>query len=103
MFRGRASRRRADGERLDRLAEALQLEGAERFGLDGLVDLRQHPLTDDDVARRRGIAQARGEVEDAADGAVVVTTLEADSADRCVAQRDADREVELVPAPAPRG
>src|SRR5947208_9121629 len=96
-------RRRADGERLDRLPEALQLEAAERFGLDDLLDLRQDPLADSDLARRRGVAKARGEVEDAADGAVVVATLEADPADRRVAERHTEREVELVPAlPPPR-
>src|SRR6266487_2678677 len=91
----------ADGERLDRLPEALQLEEAERFGLDDLLHFRQHPLANDDLARRRGVAEARGEVEDAADGAVVVATLEADPADRRVAERHTEREVELVPALPP--
>src|SRR5439155_15027025 len=86
----------ADGERLDRLPEALQLEAGERFGLDDLLDLRQDPLADSDLARRRGVAEARGEIEDAADCAVVVATFEADPTDRRVADRHTEREVELV-------
>src|ERR1044072_8465927 len=95
-------RRRADGEGLDRLPEALERDVTERFGLDGPPPPPQAPPADDDLARGRGVAGARGEVENAAAGAVVVAALEADPADRRVAECDTHREVELVPALTPR-
>src|ERR1041385_3532758 len=54
-------RRRADGEALARLPEALERDVTERFGLDDLLHLRQDPPADDDLARGRGVAEARGE------------------------------------------
>src|SRR4029077_8805552 len=38
-----------DRDRLDRLAEALQLEPAERLSVHELLHLREHPLADDDL------------------------------------------------------
>src|SRR5262249_46336312 len=78
--------RACHGKRLDRLAEALQLESADRGCLDDLLDLGEHALPDDDLPRLRGVAEARGEIEDAADRAVVVAPLEADPPDRGITE-----------------
>ena len=59
------------------------------------------PWPDQDLSRRRARAQARGEVRDRAERAVVVAPLEADAAERGVAGLDPDPECELGAAAAP--
>jgi hypothetical protein len=49
----------------------------------------------------RLVTETRGDVGDGADGGIVEATLEADSAKRSEAVRDADAEANLVPETAP--
>ena len=67
--------------------------------LDGAGDTRRH----EDLAALGLAAQARREVRDRADGAVVPAPLEPDGADRGVTLGDADAEPEVVTALAPGG
>src|SRR5215471_14573937 len=62
------------------------------------VDRCVRALAEQDFTGRRSIAKAGGEVNDVADRAVVVTTLEADSPKGCIAGGDADAKTEVVAA-----
>src|SRR2546422_9889267 len=84
------------------LEESFEVEIAPGLGLHEGVRLRQQALGDQDLARLGLAAETGGEVRDGADGAVVPAPLEADRADRRVALRDADAELELVAELAPR-
>ncbi len=54
-----------------RLGEALEIEVADGFDLGELFSIGVDPLGKQDLAGFRGVAQARGEVQNGADGAVV--------------------------------
>ena len=77
--------------------DPLQLELT--YGLDrhGILDLRQHPRTDEDLSRLRLVAQPRGDVGHRANSCVIKASLEADGAERRKAVRDADAEANVVP------
>src|SRR5215475_237776 len=65
------------------------------------VDRCVRALAEQDFTGRRSVAKAGGEVDDVADRAVVVTTLEADSPKGCIAGGDADAKTEVVAAFSP--
>src|SRR5437762_3294564 len=90
-----------DVEGRDRLRQSLQRERAYLLGLDQILHVPRHPQGDEDLAGLGLAAQTRRQVGDRADRAVVPAALEADGADGRVALRDADPEVQLVPALAP--
>src|SRR5262249_3113790 len=101
---GRLRPESADGVRFDRTAEALEPHLADRLGLHRVLGRRERPPGDQDLSRLRFARQARGEDDRIADRAVVITPLEADPAQRRIAGRDPDADLELVAAssPAPR-
>ena len=84
----------------NRLGEAFQAQFADRFGLHVLLDRAEGALADDDLARPRLVAKPRRQVDDAADGGVFTTLLEAYLPERGVTRGNADTESERV-APAP--
>ena len=82
-----------------RLGEAAEAQLAERVDDGDLLDGREDPLADEDLAALRLGAQACREVGHAADGRVVGAALEADLAKGRVALRDPHAEVQgVVPA-----
>src|SRR6185437_1975266 len=60
-------------------------------------------LAEDDLAGKGFVAEAGGEVADAADRAVVVSAVVPDSSEGGIAERDPDGEVQLVAASQPLG
>ena len=60
--------------------DPLQLKLAHWLDLHDVLDLRQHPRTNQDLARFGFIAKARGDVGHCADGGVVEAPLKADGA-----------------------
>src|SRR5213592_3082717 len=79
----------AHAEGRNRSLEALEVELADRLGVDQRPGLGVDALADEDLAGGGLGAEAGGEVGHAADGAVVEAALEADGADGRVALRDA--------------
>src|SRR5690242_5423944 len=86
-----------------RLRDALERHLPHRLGDRLARDALERLLVQQDLARLRLAAQARGEVRDAADASVVPASVEADRAERRVADRDADAEPEVVAALLPVG
>src|SRR5688572_15058714 len=84
-----------------RALEAAQRELAHVLYLDPLLDLAEYALRDQHLAGLRLAAQARGEIGDRPDRAVVAPFLEADRAERGVAVGDPDAEAEVVAALLP--
>src|SRR2546422_1289008 len=84
-----------------RFEESLQVELPDGFDLDQILGRREQPLRDQDLTGPGLTAEARGEIRYGADGSVVQASFEADGADRRVALRDPDAEVEIVAALAP--
>src|SRR5205823_12351775 len=82
----------------DGLRKALEREAPESLDLDGILDAAIHALRDQDLAGLRLAAQARREVGDGADRAVVQAPFEADRADRGVPLGDPDAEVDVIAA-----
>ena len=67
--------------------DPLQLELTHGFDLHRVLDLRQHPRTDQDLPRLRFIAEPRRNIRYGPDGGVVEPALEADSPKRSKAMR----------------
>src|SRR5207253_7490088 len=84
-----------------RFEESLQVELPDGFDLDQILGRREQPLRDQDLAGPGLTAEARGEIRHGADGSIVPASFEADGANRRVALRDPDAEVEVVAALAP--
>ena len=82
--------------------DPLQLELADWLDLHGVLDLRQHTRTNEDLPRLGFIAEARGNVGYRPDGGIVEAALEADRAERSEAVRNPDAETNLVPEATPR-
>src|SRR5262244_2515653 len=76
-------------------AEPLEGDVADVLDLDERLHGGGDPLREEDLARLRFRAQARGEVGHGADGAVVEPSFEADGPEGGVAVGDPDAEVEL--------
>src|SRR5262252_3733929 len=76
-------------------AQALEGDVADGLDLDERLHGGGNPLREEDLARLRFRAQARGEVGHGTDGAVVEPSLEADGSEGGVAVGDPDAEVEL--------
>ena len=87
--------------RRQRPPDPLQLELTHRLDLHGILDLRQHPRTDQDLPRLGLIAKPRGDVGNGPDGGIIEAALEADGAKRSKAVRYADAEANVVPEPTP--
>src|SRR5215472_14058409 len=76
-------------------AQALERDVADGLDLDERLHGGGDPLREEDLARLRFCAQARGEVGHRANGAVVEPSFEADGPEGRVAVGDPDAEVEL--------
>src|SRR5207249_1892428 len=99
-----ASRRRPHAKHVEgrhRPREAAERQLAERLDLHQVLDRGVEPARDEDLAAARLAAQPRGEVGHGADRPVVPAPLEADGAERRVALRDADAEVQVEAQLAP--
>src|SRR5262245_14631912 len=81
--------------------KALEAQVADWRGLDHRLDQVEHPLADQDLPGLRLVAQARGEIGDAADAGVVEPPIETDLPERGIAERNADAEAERMAALAP--
>ena len=90
-----------DLHRQHRVIEPLELEIVERGGLDPGLDDAEDAAADHDLVGLGFAAQARGKIGDAADRGIFQPLLEADLAERGIADRDSDAEAEAVPAVAP--
>src|SRR5258708_22140020 len=82
-------------------AEALDREWRDVAELGEIADGAGDPRRHEDLAVRRGVAEARGRVDDRADRAVVEAAFEADLPQRRKALRDSDAEADLMAAPTP--
>src|SRR5687768_13715604 len=71
-----------------RAVETLQRQLPQRLRVDKVLDHQVDALADQDLAGGRLATQARGQVGNATDGAVVVAALEADAPERGVAHGD---------------
>ena len=87
--------------RQNRMIESLQIQIVDRPALDPLLDHAVDAPGHHDLVGLGFVAQPRRKVGDAADRGVFQPLLEADLAERGVAQRDADAEAEIVAAVAP--
>ena len=99
-----SSSRRSCGEhivRRQRPPDPLQLELTDRLDRHGVLDLHQHPRTDEDLPRLGFIAKPRGDVGNRPDSCIVEASLEADGAERSEAVRNADAEANVVPEATP--
>ena len=83
------------------MIEPLQVQIVDRPALDPLLDHAVDAPADHDLVGLGFVAEPRGEVGDAADRGVFQPLLEADLAERGIAERDADAEAEIVAAVAP--
>src|SRR5215468_7395694 len=92
------SRDAEDGHRAEQSPES---QGPEGLGLHQLLDLRSHPLVDEDLAALGLAAETSGEVGHSADGAVVPAPLESDGANRGIALGDPHAEGQVVAALLP--
>ena len=84
-----------------RSPDPLQLELTDGLDLHGILDLRQHPRTNQDLPWLRFIAEPRGNIGHRPDSGIVEAALEADGAKRSKAVRYADAEANVVPEPTP--
>src|SRR5499425_1050027 len=84
----RTTSKSRDAEDGHRPEQPLEGQGAEGLGLHQLLDLRGHPLMDEDLAALGLAAEAGGEVGHGADGAIVPAPLESDGANGGIALRD---------------
>src|SRR5882757_10616928 len=82
-------------------AEALDRERPDVAELGEIADGAGDPRRHEDLAVRRGVAEARSRVDDRADRTVVEAAFEADLPQRRKALCDADAEAELMAAPTP--
>jgi hypothetical protein len=82
--------------RRQRPPDPLQLELADWLDLDGVLDLRQHTRTNQDLSRLGFIAKPRGNIGHRPDGRVIEAPLEADGAERSEAVRDADAKANVM-------
>src|SRR6185503_2507409 len=80
----------------DRLHKALERHLADRLDDERLAERGAHPLIDQDLPGIRLAAKPRGEVDDTADRRIIEAALEAECAERRVAARDADAQIEVV-------
>src|SRR5947199_8897486 len=97
-------RRLANGESVeggDRAREALERELTDRFDLDVVFHFGVEPLRDQDLAAGGLVGEPRREIRDRADRRIVGALLEADFATRCIAERDARPEIQVVAALVP--
>src|SRR5499427_10915204 len=92
------SRDAEDGHRPEQSPES---QGPQGLDLHQLLDLRGHPLMDEDLAALGLAAQTSSEVGHGADGAVVPAPLESDGADGGIALRDPYAEGQVVAALLP--
>src|SRR6478735_4438703 len=81
--------------------EALKRYITQRFCLHNVPDPPEHLLVGQDLSSLRLAAKPRGDIGDTADARILPPPLEADSAERRVALRDADREIKVVAALVP--
>src|SRR5499426_2334487 len=92
------SRDAEDGHRPEQPLEGQRPEG---LCLNQLLDLRGHPLMDEDLAALGLAAETGGEVGHGTDGAVVPASLETDGSDGGIALRDPHAEGQVVTALLP--
>jgi len=84
-----------------RPVKAFERQRPDRLGGDGALDRGVSPWSQKDLPALRLITESRGEVHDAANGAVLPACFEADLAQCRVAGRDANPEVQVVAALPP--
>ena len=87
--------------RRQRPPDPLQLELTDWLDLHGVLDLRQHSRTDEDLPWLGFIAEPRGDIRHRPDGGIVEAPFKADRAERSKAVRNADAEANVVPEPTP--
>src|ERR1700730_11447562 len=87
--------------RQHRMIKPLQVQIVERLAIDPGLDHAKDAPGDHDLVRFRLVAQPRGEVGDVADRGVFEPLLEADLAERGIAERDADAKSQTMSAVAP--
>ena len=88
--------------RRQRPPDPLQLELTDWLDLHGVLDLCQHPRTDENLPRLGLIAQTRGNIRHGPDGGIIKSALETDGAERGKAVRNADAKPNVMPPPTPR-
>ena len=74
----------------------LQRKLTHRLDVHGILDLHQHPRTDEDLSWLGFIAEARGDIGHCADGGIVEASFKADGAERSEAVRDADAKANVM-------
>src|SRR5258708_1624536 len=80
---------------------ALEHQFAERLDVGERLDRHLHLAVDQNLATARFGAEPRGEVHHRADRRIIVSPLEADTAERCIAMGDPYSEAEVVAELAP--
>ena len=79
----------------------LERELTHRLDFHGMLDLREYPRTDQDLAWLGFVTQPRGNVGYRANSGIVEPALEADSAKRGKAVCCVDTEANVMPEPTP--
>src|SRR5262245_11711133 len=88
----RRGHQRANAVHRDRTRQSLEVQRARLVDVDQRLDGRVRALTQENLAARGLVAQARREIRDRTDRGVVEASGEPDGAHRRVALRDADAE-----------
>jgi hypothetical protein len=78
--------------------DALDRELAHSLNLHNILYRHQHPRTNQDLARRSLITEARGNIRDGPDSGVVESSLETDSPHRSEPMLDTDSKADIARA-----
>src|SRR5215467_933860 len=84
-----------------RTANALERELTHRLDGHSILDLREHPRTNQDLPGFCFIAEPRSNVGYGADGGIIEASLKTDGAERGKPVCNADAETNVVPPPMP--
>jgi hypothetical protein len=84
-----------------RFGKSLQRVLVDGFRFDVFLHFRKQSLRNEDLAARRLVREAGGEVRDRTEGCVVRASFETNLAARRIAEGDPDPEIEVVPSLPP--
>src|SRR5690348_10614859 len=84
-----------------RTANAFERELTHRLDRHSVLDLREHPRTNQDLPGLGFIAEPRSNIGYRADGRIIEASLETDGAERGKPVCNADAETNVVPPPMP--